>query len=141
MLKVWFANRCVKIVPAGSEKDYRSDTVYYTLQAGDDIAQLPFWFEKAEEIAGQYRISYVALVEPGNVQEQAGYAKLSMSGVLQDGKTSFLASSGGHDYGNKASLMINDEEMAYNHRGMNIVVFDPERGIVIDSVRFKEYAK
>lgn len=97
--------------------------------------------EKAEEIAGQYRISYVALVEPGNVQEQAGYAKLSMSGVLQDGKTSFLASSGGHDYGNKASLMINDEEMAYNHRGMNIVVFDPERGIVIDSVRFKEYAK
>lgn len=50
MPKVWFANRCVKIVPAGSEKDYRSDTVYYTLQAGDDIAQLPFWFEKAEEI-------------------------------------------------------------------------------------------
>lgn len=50
MQRIWFANRSVTIAPLGTEKDYSGDTVYYTLQDGDDIAQLPFWFEKAEEI-------------------------------------------------------------------------------------------
>ena len=50
MYKIYFANRSVSIVPTGVREDPTSETVYYRLQAADDLAELPFWFEKAGEI-------------------------------------------------------------------------------------------
>ena len=50
MYKVYFANRSVEIVPAGSVADYEDGRVYYNCQAGDDLSQLPGWFEKAGDI-------------------------------------------------------------------------------------------
>jgi hypothetical protein len=44
--------------------------------------------------------------------------------------------SGGHDYGNLASIKIDDVEYAPDHRGINLVVYDPAAGRLIDSVRF-----
>ena len=92
--------------------------------------------QKAEEIAGQSRISYAAIIEPGNVREEAGYKELTMSGLLADGQTSYEIRSGGHDYGNKACIVIGDEDHAMNHRGINLVVYDSAEGRVIDTVRF-----
>ena len=50
MYKVYFANRSVEIVPAGSIADYNDGRVYYNDQPGDDLAQLPEWFEKIDDI-------------------------------------------------------------------------------------------
>ena len=50
MYKVYFANRSVEIVPAGSVDNYDDGRVYYNDQPGDDLAQLPEWFEKAGDI-------------------------------------------------------------------------------------------
>ena len=50
MYKVYFTNRSVEIVPAGSLAAYDDDRVYYKYQQGDDLSQLPFWFEKADDI-------------------------------------------------------------------------------------------
>ena len=85
MFRVWFANRCVAIVPTGGRKDFSSDTVYYTLQEGDDIAQLPFWFEKAEEIsylvieAADPEAAFAAFCSRLKVEVAAG-------GLVRDGR-------------------------------------------------------
>lgn len=50
MYKVYFANRSVEIVPAGSVADYEDGRIYYNCQTGDDLSQLPEWFEKAGDI-------------------------------------------------------------------------------------------
>lgn len=50
MYKVYFANRSVEIVPAGSVADYEDGRIYYNCQPGDDLSQLPEWFEKAGDI-------------------------------------------------------------------------------------------
>ena len=93
--------------------------------------------KQAGEIAGQSRISYAAVAEKGEAVEKAGYEELTLSGVLRDGETSYEITSGGHDYGNHVDLKINGMEYAVDHTGMNIVVYDPARKTVVDSVRFK----
>lgn len=98
-------------------------------------------FEKVREIAGQPRISYVARVEPGLVEEQAGYEELTLTGVLQDGTTPFEIVSAGHDHGSRSSIVIDGEEVAVRHRGLNIVVYDPSRSQLIDTVRFDVYSR
>ena len=50
MYKVYFADRSVEIVPAGSVSDYCDGRVYYDYKQGDDLSQLPYWFEKAGDI-------------------------------------------------------------------------------------------
>ena len=50
MYKVYFSNRSVEIVPAGSVAGYNDGRVYYKYQQGDDLSQLPLWFEKADDI-------------------------------------------------------------------------------------------
>lgn len=50
MYKVYFGNRSVEIVPAGSVSDYQDGRVYYISQPDDDLSLLPDWFDKAEDI-------------------------------------------------------------------------------------------
>ena len=50
MYKVYFANRSVSIVSDSIQEDLTGDAVYYKLQEGDNLAELPYWFEKAGEI-------------------------------------------------------------------------------------------
>lgn len=106
------------------------------LSEADVEAMESLGLTKAGEIAGQPRISYVARIEPNDVREEAGYRELTMSGLLEDGKTPYEILSGGHDYGNHVSIMINGEEYAPDHRGMNLVVYDSAEEKVIDRVRF-----
>ena len=51
MFKVYFADRSISVVPSGFPEDLESEDVYYKAQPADDLAQLPYWFEKAEDIA------------------------------------------------------------------------------------------
>ncbi|MBR5034879.1 MAG: NUDIX domain-containing protein [Bacteroidales bacterium] len=50
MYKVYFADRSIAVVPSGFKEDLDSDEVYYKAQPSDDLAQLPFWFEKTDDI-------------------------------------------------------------------------------------------
>lgn len=96
-----------------------------------------FGMKTARETAGQSRISWLGVIEPGKVQEKAGYEKLTLEGTLQDGNTDFSIVSGGKDNGNTASIQINDVDYAKNHRGLDIVIYDTTRQQVIDTVLFK----
>ena len=51
MYKVYFADRSISVVPSGFREDLDSEDVYYKAQPSDDLSQLPFWFEKADDIA------------------------------------------------------------------------------------------
>jgi len=50
MSKVYFSNRSISVVPAGIAEDHSGRNVYYKVQKGDNLAELPYWFEKAEDI-------------------------------------------------------------------------------------------
>ena len=123
-----FKNMSVLLAVKGEATEKLTETEVEAMKA--------LGLQKAEEIAGQSRISYAAIIEPGNVREEAGYKELTMSGLLADGQTSYEIRSGGHDYGNKACIVIGDEDHAMNHRGINLVVYDSAEGRVIDTVRF-----
>lgn len=50
MYKVYFADRSIAVVPLQWQEDPCSEDVYYKVQPGDDLSQLPYWFEKADDI-------------------------------------------------------------------------------------------
>lgn len=91
----------------------------------------------AREAAGQSRISWLAVLEEGTAKEQAGYEELSLEGVLRDRSTRFSIVSGGREHGNTASIQINGVDYARKHRGLNIVVYDTTRQLLLDAVLFK----
>lgn len=88
-----------------------------------------------EDLTGQYRSSYCAVLTPDDQFEKIGNEALETEQVLGDG-TELKLISAGFESGNTASVCINGAEYACNSRGLNIVVYDPVRGEVIDSVAF-----
>ena len=48
--------------------------------------------------------------------------------------------SAGYETGNAASIIIDDEEFAFNERGLNIVMYDKVNDNVIDSICADTYA-
>ena len=50
MYKVYFADRSIAVVPLQWQENPCSEDVYYKVQPGDDLSQLPYWFEKADDI-------------------------------------------------------------------------------------------
>ena len=85
MYKVYFSNRSVSIVPTSAKETPAVDTVYYRLAEGDDLSQLPFWFEKAEEIqdlvieAGDIDAAFSQFVSRLKVEVAAG-------GLIRNGR-------------------------------------------------------
>ncbi len=86
--------------------------------------------------------SYIAVIENGAVQYEAlSNRPLDYSGVCsQSGKEYELHSSGWWTVAN-ASIKIDGVEYAVNTRGLNIVVYDNERDLVLDSVAFDTWAE
>lgn len=64
---------------------------------------------------------------------------LTVSGTLSDG-TQYALTSGGAEFGDTASIIINDEEYAPNERGINVVVYDNKTGEVKCSAVFDTFA-
>lgn len=50
MNKVYFGSRSITVADTAISEDLNSNIVYYKVQPGDDLAALPFWFEKADDI-------------------------------------------------------------------------------------------
>lgn len=80
-----------------------------------------------------YRNAYVAVVDDGKViHEEMAEATLSHSLVSNNEQIEIVSS--GYGYDNCASITINGRDCALNLRGLNIVLLDKSKGVVLDSV-------
>ncbi len=91
------------------------------------------------KLIGQFRTSYLAVIDAGKVYEEAGYEKLTADGVFQDTRTVYYVESAGYDSGQSVSIQIGGKEYAKDRTGINIVVYDPVSDSVIDSSFFNTY--
>lgn len=84
----------------------------------------------------QERDSYVAIVDSGQVTyEGASNRALWYDTTMASGAAVSVGSYGWYE-GEKAYIYINGANRARSETGLNIVVYDHETGLVIDSVRF-----
>lgn len=78
-----------------------------------------------------YRYSYLAVIDGGDVKQEALSNQQLQYNISIDHDAFHIISSG-YLSGNKSIIMINNEDFSLNNRGVNIVVFDKESGLVID---------
>ncbi len=62
-------------------------------------------------------------------------------GSLKNGASVFTIKSGGLNAGNISSIVVNGNEYSDNGRGLNVVVYDNELGLVIDQSTFDTHSK
>ncbi len=77
--------------------------------------------------------SYIAIIDDGKVdfeEKDHGDSPLTKTEV------GYTLVSGGSESGNVSSIMINGEEYSKDSRGVNVVIYDKELGIVIDKNNF-----
>lgn len=90
-----------------------------------------------EEFSSAFRKSYIAFIENGNVKyEASSNHKLSCEVKCDNFGRKIELYSSGWWLGAGASIKVEDTEVAFNGRGMNIVVYDDERNLILDSVCF-----
>lgn len=82
-----------------------------------------------------YRCSFVAVMDQGEVIYEAMSSKAIDYTYDLSGHRIVLTSKG-WNAGSVASVAIDDSEIAVNGAGINIVVFDPDKELVLDSVCF-----
>ena len=84
---------------------------------------------------GTYRDAYVGVLDKGEAKYEAvSGRKISYNENLNN--LSLKLNSAGWNVGPSCEININGKNYAIGGRGLNIVVFDNESGLVIDSVRF-----
>lgn len=89
-----------------------------------------------------FQKSYIAVLENGEViYEALSNRQLSYKAVCDKSRAKMELFSSGWLTGSDMSIKLNDVELAYNGRGMNIVVYDGERNLVLDSVCFDTYGE
>ena len=117
-----------------SVKDEASNSFTETLS--NDLFELGI----KTDLVGKYYCSFYAVVSPDGVKEElsADSAVSTMGSVLGH---PYSISSAVWNVGNSSSIMIDDVEYSKNVRGLNIVVFDNETKMVIDSVGFDTYTR
>ncbi len=82
--------------------------------------------------------SYVAVIENGEVKyESLSNRQINYKGTCDKSSTIYELYSSGWWAGSGVSIKVGDEEYAYNHKGLNIVIYDNERALVVDSVCFE----
>lgn len=97
----------------------------------------------------EYQGTYIALIEDGQVMYEesknpvegettSSDLSISQRGYLMDG-TFYILESGGGENNDSSIVSIDMEYYSRNSRGINIVVYDQELGMVIDSVVFDTY--
>lgn len=91
---------------------------------------------KADFSQDMHTNSYVAVIEEGEVIcEESSNRKLNCYGELKNGKDYKVVSSG-WSTGAEAQININNVSYAINGNGLNIVIYDAKKDIVLDSVCF-----
>ncbi len=89
------------------------------------------------DFSDAYRYSYLAVIEDGLVKYEAmSNNKISYSGEISDLKTPVEIVSAGWGVGMAAEISIGGIDYSVGGRGLNIVVYDNESGVVLDSVCF-----
>lgn len=86
--------------------------------------------------------SYIAVIENGEVRYEAlSNRQLNYSGVCNKSGKKYELYSSGWWTNMWASIKLDETEYAVNRRGLNIVVYDDERGLVLDSVGFDTHVE
>lgn len=86
------------------------------------------------------RDAFAAVIDNGNViYEEWSNAETDHEGVLSDGRTYQLISSGWLEH-NNSTIIIDGTDYSCNQRGINFVIYDHESGLVIDSCAFDTWA-
>lgn len=81
--------------------------------------------------------SYIAVIEGGSVKYEAlSNRPLNYKGVCGESNTAYEVYSSGWLTGADTSIKLAGEEQVNNHKGLNIVVYDTQRELVLDSVNF-----
>lgn len=150
-LEVWQAVRKVALLSLdnkfvsyiGQLKDEFSDKVIFMAVSNDFSSN---WTEEDNElfqtsfglqfnIADIYRGSYVAIIEQGKVTyEASSNRKINYTGKTLIGGRSYAITSSGYYTGSTAQIKIGGVNYAVGGEGLNIVVYDPELDMVLDSV-------
>jgi len=80
--------------------------------------------------------AFLAIVDEGNlVYEATSNSPLKKEGVLEDGLSYLLISSGWYK-GSKSSILLRGVEYSIKKSGLNIVVYDKKSQMVVDSLCF-----
>lgn len=87
---------------------------------------------------GEFWDAYVAIIERGTVRYEALSGRAVNYAANLESINVNMSSSGWYTVPN-ASIVVNGQEAALNGEGLNIVVFDNESGLVIDSASFDTY--
>lgn len=86
--------------------------------------------------------SYIAVIENGKVKYEAlSNRGIDYTGVCSKSKRNYSLHSDGWWTGSQASITIDEKEYAACSRGLNIVVYDDERDLILDSVSFDTSAE
>ena len=116
-----------------------NDDFYENLNEDDKKALKQLGLQTAFE--DSFRKAYIAVIENGTViHEDISDRQLTYSGKTRCGNTYSLTSASWL-IGANAQININNTEYALNKRGFNIVVFDDELNMVLDSVVFDTAGK
>ncbi len=84
--------------------------------------------------------TYIAVIEGGEVKYEASSDRqLSYGGTSEMSGTEYELYGSGWLTGSDASIKVGRKEYAYNPEAFNIVVYDDERALVLDSVSFDAY--
>ena len=87
-----------------------------------------------------YRKSYLAVIENGTViYETSSDDKLSYSGEITGTNIPYSLVSSNYNTGSCAEIIIDNTNYARNTRGFNIVVYDADTQMVLDSVSFDTF--
>lgn len=86
--------------------------------------------------------SYIAVIEKGEVLYEAlSNRPLNYGGLCSLSNRTYELYSAGWLTNAQASIKLDGIEFAVNSRGLNIVVYDDEKGLVLDSVAFDTYSE
>lgn len=135
-----FQNYIIKLKEEFSDKVIfvaASDDMSAGLNQGD-IEVLNELGLKTDFKSDAFRKSYVAVIENGVVVYEAlSNREINYCGRLKERLTSFeLVSAGWYPTRAQARILIDGVNYAQSYRGFNIVVYDDDRDIVIDTVSF-----
>lgn len=88
-----------------------------------------------------YRQSYIAVMENGEVTfEQMSNRAIKKKGTVGD-SAEYVLYSAGHYVGSMSDIKIGGETFGTNQIGLNIVVYDQDKDIVLDEVNFNTFAE
>ena len=91
----------------------------------------------AADLSEYYIYGYYAVIYPDKVVEELNRERtIEYSGTIRDGEVYFSIKSAGFAAGEVSSIIIDGVEYSKGLTGFNIVVYDNENRLVIDSVNF-----